>query len=191
MDDKYIRNQKAIIRKEWNKYAPSVVISFLMLMMLLIVLIYAYPAPPGQWKNDEVVFVNAEYRTMRSLSRYPPKGYELTDQNGYRYWAGKELTWQELGKPYSILYYTQGGYRHLTRVQDQSITLINEADSIEEWGVRSGDYGLFLFIWLILMVLYLRFLYSILHSPVIKECRRRIRKHEAKMYRRALEKGSK
>lgn len=187
MADHYIRNQKAIIRKKLQKDQPGIVIWFLLLLMVLFVLIHTFPAPPGQWQSEEVIFVDSEYRTMRTLSRYPPKGYELTDQNGHRYWAGSELTWQVLEKPYSVRYYSQGGYRVLTRVEDETGTLVDEADSITEWENRSDSFGLLLMIWSILLVLYIRYLYQVLHHPVIVECRRRIRLHETKLQRRRLD----
>lgn len=188
MEDTYILRQKAIIKKEINKYLPGYLTMLFLLLLLIAVTLYAMDPPPRFWKSDEIIFVDAQYRSrMRSLDRYSSPGYELTDDEGNLYWAGSQLTWQELGQPYTIRYFMRQPYRKLAAVTDEGITILSEADSVAVWTSNTRGLGTLLVVWLLGLIWMSRSLVRVFRRPDVEACRKRIRAREASLNRRTRE----
>lgn len=192
MVDKYIDNQKKMIKKQISKFLPGYLMVFFFSFLIIGALIYGMDPPPQTWKNDEIIFVNVQFRNkQRTLARYASSGYELVDQNVNLYWAGKELTWQELGKTYTIKYFMREGYRELGAVSCGDATIISEEDKIAVWEQTTGELSLLLLVCVIIIIRMSQSLNKELKNPEIQECRKRIRIYEAKTNRRARDKHRK
>ena len=192
MADHYIENQKKIIRRQVSKFLPGYITVYFFLFLFIGVFLFTLDPPPQTWETDEITFVDVQYRSKRrTIARYAPDGYELTDQNGNRYWSDYELNWQELGKPYTIKYFMREGYRICCAVSQEDTVILSEADGIAAWKQNMEDTALVLFLCTCILIYVSRSFYKALNTPEIRECRKRIRIHQAKENRRSLEKQRK
>lgn len=190
MADKYIENQKKMIKKQIGKLLPGYLVIFFFLLLVIGTLIYAMDPPPQTWKNDEITFVDVQFRNKRgTLARYASSGYELIDQNGNLYWAGKELTWEELGETYTIKYFMREGYRVLAAVSCGDRVIISEEKQIASWNQTNGELALLLLVCVVVMIRVMWLLYKEFQHPEIQNARKRIQMHEAKKARRTIEKN--
>lgn len=189
MADRYIENQRKIIRKKMMSFLPAYICALFCILVVMAAIISVKPPHPQSWKTDEVVFESAQYRNKkRTLARYASSGYEIVDRDGNLYWAGKELTWQEFGVPYTIKYYTQEAYRKLTFVSHGDKTIISEEEQIRQWKQTTEELSIILVVCTVALIWVLWSLYKACNQQEIKECRERIRMQEAKAYRRKLDK---
>ena len=171
MADRYIINQKHIIRRRIIKFLPTFFVVLFLVSIIFGVVLWATLPVPSAWKSEDITIIDIQYRKKpRGYARYSSGGYELTDENGNLYWVAGELTWPQEGKTYSITYAQKSIYRRLKAVSHNGEVLKALDSSIAAW---EQDSGVFLLILLCCTAVYIRLfiqLYKELHHPEILEC---------------------
>ena len=189
MADRYIINQKHIIRRRIIKFLPTFFVVLFLVSIIFGVVLWAALPVPSAWKSEDITIIDIQYRKKpRGYARYSSGGYELTDENGNLYWVAGELTWPQEGKTYSITYAQKSIYRRLKAVSHNGEVLKALDSSIAAW---EQDSGVFLLILLCCTAVYIRLfiqLYKELHHPEILECKKRIHAYEEKMQKRMMKK---
>lgn len=192
MADRYVENQKRIIKRRLSKFWPFFFTVLMLITPFLFTGFWLLLPTPQAWKTEEITIVDIQYRYKpRGLARYAPDGYELTDSNGNMYWVAGELTWPREGEIYTVTYAEKPIYCKLKAVSYQGEVIKDIDSSVNAWERDSGPC-LFMIIGSILGYGWLfAQLYKQLHHPEILACKKRIFDYEAKMSRRALDKRCK
>ena len=181
MKDDYIRRQKRKIRKYlWDAFSLKYFLVFAACLLSFFLLL-GWDPPPEMWKREEITIANMGHQDRPTLlSKYRNPGFWLTDQYGNLYWIDEEDNCFTVGESYQVIYVNGWIYRFFRSVEQGDYILMDYDEAVAGWKREAPLAGVVLTVFLLSLLVTIRYVIRVLSDDSIRQCREKIRKHRDK-----------